>query len=321
MLTYNNAPAIIVVLIAFVMLILAFFISVKFREIQKEEELFLKQLEAVSGSAIEYAEGIEKEKAKANIFKIYTNKMVNMTRAADVVRPTRTDEEIISPIITIAAISYLLVTLMFLNPVIGLVPVLLLHIGYMVYCNRRIRKKEELFESQIPGFLSSLKSNIQANETPERALINAIDNTQRPLYDELIIAKQLIQAGTFTSALGTLRRKTYNPTLKFLCSCIELAAQVGTNLEAQIEIIEVMLENRSSLKRKLASAEADNKPLLFVSATIIPFVFIFTYFMNEQARLFWFVNPWSYLVFFGVCIIYISAVYFANKLIDKVGKF
>lgn len=321
MLTYNNAPAIIVVLIAFVLLILAFFISVKFREIQKEEELFLRQLEAVSGSPIEYAEGIEKEKTKTNIFKIYKNKMVNMTRAADVVRPTRTDEEIISPIITIAVISYLLVTIIFLNPGIGLVPVLLLHIGYMVYCNRRIRKKEELFESQIPGFLSSLKSNIQANETPERALINAIDNTQRPLYDELIIAKQLIQAGTFTSALGTLRKKTYNPTLKFLCSCIELAAQVGTNLESQIEIIEVMLENRSSLKRKLASAEADNKPLLYVSAGIIPFVFIFTYMMNEQAREFWFVNIWSYLVFFGVCIIYISAVYFANKLIDKVGKF
>ena len=321
MLTYNNAPAIIVVLIAFVLLILAFFISVKFREIQKEEELFLRQLEAVSGSPIEYAEGIEKEKTKTNIFKIYKNKMVNMTRAADVVRPTRTDEEIISPIIAIAVISYLLVTIIFLNPGIGLVPVLLLHIGYMVYCNRRIRKKEELFESQIPGFLSSLKSNIQANETPERALINAIDNTQRPLYDELIIAKQLIQAGTFTSALGTLRKKTYNPTLKFLCSCIELAAQVGTNLESQIEIIEVMLENRSSLKRKLASAEADNKPLLYVSAAIIPFVFIFTYFMNEQAREFWFVNVWSYLVFFGVCIIYGAAVYFANKLIDKVGKF
>lgn len=321
MLTYNNAPIIIVILIAFVMLILAFFISVKFREIQKEEELFLKQLEAVSGSPIEYAEGIEKEKEKINVFKIYKNKMVNMTRAADVVKPTRTDEEIISSIITVSVVSYLLFTLIFLNPGIGLLPVLLFHVGYMMYCNRRIRKKEELFESQIPGFLSSLKSNIQANETPERALINAIDNTQRPLYDELIIAKQLIQAGTFTSALGTLRKKTYNPTLKFLCSCIELAAKVGTNLEAQIEIIEVMLENRSSLKRKLASAEAENKPLLFVSAGIIPFVFIFTYFMNEQARSFWFVNPWSYLVFFGICLIYISAVYFANKLIDKVGKF
>ena len=321
MLTYNNAPIVIVVLIAFVLLVLAFFISIKFREIQKEEELFLKQLEAVSGSPIEYAEGIEKEKEKNNIFKIYTTKMVNMTRAADVVRPTRTDREIISPIITVSVISYLLFTIISLNPAIGLIPVLLLHIGYMMYCNRRIRKKEELFESQIPGFLSSLKSNIQANETPERALINAIDNTQRPLYDELVIAKQLIQAGTFTSALGTLRKKTYNPTLKFLCFCIELAAQVGTNLEAQIEIIEVMLENRSALKRKLTAAEADNKPLLFVSASIIPFVFIFTYFMNEQARLFWFVNIWSYLVFFAVCLVYGSAVYFANRLIAKVGNF
>ena len=137
----------------------------------------------------------------------------------------------------------------------------------------------------------------------------------------MVIAKQLIQAGTFTSALGTLRKKTHNPTLKFLCSCIELAAQVGTNLEAQIEIIEVMLENRASLKRKLASAEADNKPLLYVSAAIIPFVFIFTYFMNEQARMYWFENPWSYLVFFGVCLIYGAAVYFANRLISKVGTF
>lgn len=321
MLTYSNEPIVIVILIAFVLLILAFFVSVKFREIQKEEELFLKQLEAVSGSPIEYAEGIEKEKVKANIFKIYTNKIVNMTRAADVVKPTRTDREIISPIITISVVSYLLITILFLNPGIGLVPVLLLHTGYIIYCNRKIRKKEELFESQIPGFLSSLKSNIQANETPERALINAIDNTQRPLYDELIIAKQLIQAGTFTSALGTLRKKTHNPTLKFLCSCIELAAQVGTNMETQIEIIEIMLENRAKLKRKLISAEAENKPLLYVSASIIPFVFIFTYLMNQQARDFWFVNPWSYLVFFGVCIIYISAVYFANKLISKVGSF
>ncbi len=64
MLTYSNAPIVIVILIAFVLLILAFFVSVKFREIQKEEELFLKQLEAVSGSPIEYAEGIEKEKEK-----------------------------------------------------------------------------------------------------------------------------------------------------------------------------------------------------------------------------------------------------------------
>ena len=65
----------------------------------------------------------------------------------------------------------------------------------------KAEKRQSVFDEQIPAFLSLLKSNIQAGETPERALMSAIDETDAPLYDELKTAKALIEIGSFQSAL------------------------------------------------------------------------------------------------------------------------
>ena len=53
----------------------------------------------------------------------------------------------------------------------------------------------------MPIFLSVFKANIRAGETAIRALSNAIDETDSPLYDELKPARALIDVGSFQSAI------------------------------------------------------------------------------------------------------------------------
>lgn len=187
--------------------------------------------------------------------------------------------------------------------------------------NAKIKKKQQIFEEQIPAFLSTLKANIQANQAPERALVNAIDNTNDPLYSELVVAKTMSETGSFKAAIIKLKKQTTNSTLKFLCSCIELSSADGSNLEKPIETIEKMLERRRGLKRKLNVAIQENRPLLLVSSGIIPGLFIFLYLVNPMSREFWFKSGFSWIMFALVFVIFGIGTAAANHFIKKTSNF
>jgi Flp pilus assembly protein TadB len=172
-------------------------------------------------------------------------------------------------------------------------------------------------DDQVSTFLSCFKSNLQANVSLENALIEAIDVTTPPLYDELVITKSLIETGSFASAVAFTKQQTNSVELKFLLNSIELALEVGANLEEQIENIENIISERNRLKRLKRIAIAHNKPLIYVSAALIPLVFIFAYIVNEQAREFWFNSLLSWVLLGIVVVVTIISFFVSKRIIAK----
>ena len=216
---------------------------------------------------------------------------------------------------------YLLCVIVFQNFGIGLVPIVSFLMFLTQFLEGKIEKVQAVYDEQVPAFLSLLKSNIQAGEQPGPALLNAINDTDAPLRNELESAGKLIELGSITQALQELRSHTSNEVLKFLCGCIEISADVGANLEEQIETIEDMLESNRILKRKLQTAVAQNKPLAILSAVLIPGMFIFTYLSQQQMRDYWFKVPISWLMFALVILIYLGGTFATKRIIKKVAEF
>lgn len=319
MFSYQNAPLIITALIIIVILgIILFVLRLKDTN-EKITEDFLEQLRVASGE--EFYERTNGKSTKNKFVDKFIFLFGTKLKQADLAPKEATSYKIALFVFLSFIIIYILSILIFRNFGIGLIPIFLMILLINMQVNARIEAKNVIFEDQIPGFLSILKSNVQAGETPERALMGAIANTNNPLYNELKIAESLTQSGTFHVALSTLREQTSNETLKFLCGCIELSASVGANLEEQIEIIEEMLEAKRSLKRKLAVAVSENRPLVYVSCVLIPGLFMFTYLTNQATREFWFQNLVSWVAFALICAIFGAGIYFSEKTIKNTSKF
>lgn len=240
---------------------------------------------------------------------------------AGLVSQSKTPEQVGLFIFILFVSIYGIVSLLFKNPGIGLVPLMIVIPMINGIISKRLKAKQKAFEDQIPSFLSTLKSNVQSGATPENALAAAIETTIDPLRSELYIAKSLIETGSFNVAIATLRERTQDDTLRFLCGCIELSSKVGSNLEEQITTIEGILESRRRLQRKLEIAISENEPLLYVSMALIPGLFMMMYFMSESSRKYWFKDLMSWIVFFGVCIVYGLGVFLTNLVIKKTGDF
>lgn len=241
-------------------------------------------------------------------------------KVSGLVSPISNDRRNLFIILMLSASAFLITFLFTFNVFIALIVPIAGNVGLIIYCKIKINEITAMVNEQVPSFLSSLKSNIQSNETAERALLSAINTTADPLYQELRVVKSLIETGSFTTALAALRQRTDNEYLKFLCSCIELSTIVGSNLEEQITIIEKMISDKQELSRKIDSAVAQNTPILYVIAVAIPFLFVFMYWKDASVRAFWFHSLISWVLFFLVFIICGVGIYVGNRIIQSVRK-
>jgi Flp pilus assembly protein TadB len=313
---YSLIPLILTILALIPIIALSVYIIITKNKKQKKE----MQMNIMIDEALDYNQSFRKRNDESILNK-FLNKYKELMIGAGIINPNTTQKELETKFLLISLIIYLFAFVFGgFNIFIGIIPVVIFFAALYVYCTNKISNIQRLMDEQVPSFLSTLKSNIQSNQTPERALISAIDNTADPLYSELKIVKSLIETGTFETAMSTLRVKTHSETLKFLCSCIELSTDVGSNLENQIVVIEEMINNRKTLDRKLKSAEAENKPLLYVSMIVIPGLFIYMYFMNSQTRDFWFKAPISWLLFGIIVLMCLFGIWAGNKVIDNVKK-
>lgn len=186
----------------------------------------------------------------------------------------------------------------FIGPVLAAV---LLAALYMV-CKNIASKKADAISDQLPGFLFALKANIQANETPERAVLKVINAMPSPLYEDLLIVRgHILSNSTFKEALEDLRLKTANRDLKFLASCMIQATASGANLEPQIETIQNVLDARREVTDEVNKAARSASPAIWASSIAIPGAFIAIFFGDPTASAFWFVNPisWALLAVIG----------------------
>lgn len=315
---YAYAPYIFLIVFLLIAFIVSFSISYNKRKEERLQRDFLKRLDEANGL---FTDGASQNTVQDNYKEKWNKHWEIVLVKSKLITNEKMKKDIGKYVFYFSLAIYIIFTICFRNLGIGLMPIIFILSALTYLGNNRNKKQDELFDEQIPNFLAILKSNIQANETPENALINAINNTVDPLYSELKMTKALTETGTFINALTQLRLDTNNDTLKFLCSCIELSSKVGSNLENQIVIIEEMLEAKRALKRKLSIAISENRPLVYVSSIIIVFLFLFTYMINEQTRAYWFNSITSWIVFIIAIGIFSLGQFLANRLINKISDF
>lgn len=205
------------------------------------------------------------------------------------------------------------------NPFAGIIISALALYVIAVLLKGKANRASELINSQLPGFLFALKANIQANETPERAILKVVDNMPSPLYEDLIMVKQRILANaSFKEALQELAKTTTSRDLRFLCACMIQASATGANLEKQITVIQEVLFARSKVTDELAKAVRSASPAIWVASFIIPAVFIGTLFIDPNAKLFWFKQPISWAGLATVALLYTFGVWMSKKLVDNI---
>lgn len=232
-------------------------------------------------------------------------------------KTTRVDD-IQKRILLIGAVIFMLATLITRNPLGGLIPIVFLYGGVTVFAMFKISKVKNLMNEQIPAFVSTFKANIQANQHAQNAMINAIDNTASPLYDELARAKSIMEAGDFRPGIIALRMNTENETLRQMASCIELASSSGSNIEEQIEIIEEIIKDKQTIERKKKLGVNENKPLFYIAALMVPASFVGSYLISDLHRSYWFSTPTSYLILLGILIVMGLSSWATWKIIQKV---
>ena len=260
------------------------------------------------------------EKSKRSLNEKVINFWSRLLKPAGLVDPISNDKRNVSILLIISLLIFIITFLFTFNPLLALIFPIIANVVLIVYCKIKVNQLNAMVNEQVPSFLSSLKSNIQSNETPERALLSAINTTADPLYKELRVVKSLIETGSFETALAALRQRTENEYLRFLCSCIELSTIVGSNLEEQITAIEKMITDRQELTRKTDTAVAQNTPIVYVLAVAIPVLFVFMYLNDESVRAYWFHSLISWVLFFSIFIICGVGVYIGNRIIQSVRK-
>lgn len=149
---------------------------------------------------------------------------------------------------------------------------------------KRLRKLEE----QLPTLLAGIRANLQANMTPEKAMLAMADEIDGPLGDELkIMREEIIVNVPLDVALQNMADRVNSGEIKFLIASVRLAVASGIDLDPQIAIIQNIVIQRTRIKGHLRIAVAQVQPALIASATLIPLGLLYSMSSSEDNAAFW----------------------------------
>lgn len=272
-----------------------------------ELEAFKQSIEEITRSELE-ADHKEKNVIDPKTWDGYWYKLVEATGRVPS-SPEKPAQFILLTLVILAAFGFLV----FPRGVIGLIalPVGALLISRAILLSEAKKRKNTLHK-QLPNLIAGLEANITTGQTPQSAMIAIADDIPSPLGDELKIMKSELELNVpLVAALDHLAERVPSRDVQFLISAIKIAAESGEDLAPQLKIIREIVSNRTRLQQKLASAVASVTPTIWISAIVIPAMFIFQYVSNEANRSFWFTLTGI------ICLIITSALYAGGMWISK----
>lgn len=309
--TYKHIPVVITgVFTAMLLILYAFRVRASVKQKQHEVN-FQKQLKYSINPQM------DEEKQETRLSKALI-KLPKLMIKAEIVDPGTNPERLKSQMLTVAGFLLTGGIIISGNPLMGLIPIVAGYVGLHIYSSIRIKAIKQLIEEQLPGFVATFKANIQANQHPQNAMANAIDNTAVPLFNELERAKAIMEVGDFKPGIIYLRHNTDNDTLRQIASCIELAAESGANIEKQIETIEGIIEDKQAIERKKRLGINENKPLFIIASLFVPISFIGSYFISDMHRDFWFKTALSWILLLILTIVMSISIFATWKVIQAV---
>lgn len=187
------------------------------------------------------------------------------------------------------------------------------------YVRSTALKKTKAIDDQLSGLLFSVKSNLQAGDTNEKALMGVVDAMPSPLREELIVGRNILLAsGTFKEALEAMSAGTTSNDLRFLCSCMIQAASSGASMTLQIDNIQKVLEERRRVNNEIDKAVKSVSPAMWLAGLVIPVMFVVSYFIDGAAQDFWFSTLMGWAGFGIVVALYVAGLVMTKSQVDKV---
>lgn len=181
-----------------------------------------------------------------------------------------------------------------------------------------IKRRAKALEKQLPLLLSGMRANLQANQTPQQALLAVADDVPSPLGDELKVLKADLGVNVpLETALRNLSDRVPSREIKFLVASIEIAVSSGSDLDPQLQTIEGIVDQRARIRQKLASAIANAQPAIFVSGIVIPAGFLFSVYSSEENQQYW-TSFMGLVTAAGVALLYAAGLFITKKLVDRI---
>jgi len=189
---------------------------------------------------------------------------------------------------------------------------------YRTFLIAKAKARKKLMEKQLPNLINGMRANLQANLTPQQAILSQVDEIPAPLGDELQILRQEINVNVpLDVSLTNLALRVPSREIKFLVSSIKIAIASGVDLDPQLKIIQEIIVQRARIANSLASAVASVQPSIAVAAVAIPAGFIFSYYSSENNRDFW-AQPLGWLALGVIGLLYAVGLFISRKLVQRV---
>lgn len=191
---------------------------------------------------------------------------------------------------------------------------LFLYRGILNYrANARIKK----LENQLPALLSGMRANLQANMTPEKALLSMADDIDGPLGEELqIFRSELTVNVPLDAALYNMAQRVDSSEIKFLLASIRLAVSSGVDLDPQIEIIQKIVIQRTRIKGHLSVAVAQVQPTTIAAGVLIPAGLLYS--MSSDANTAFWMSPIGFIAIGLIGVLYGAGLFITRVQIKKV---
>lgn len=191
---------------------------------------------------------------------------------------------------------------------------------YRAFLLMKAAARKKLMEKQLPNLINGMRANLQANLTPQQAILSQVDEIPAPLGDELKILRQEVNVNVpLDTALSNLANRVPSREIKFLVSSIKIAIASGVDLDPQLKIIQEIIVQRSRIANSLASAVASVQPSIGVAAIAIPAGFIFSYYSSDNNRQFW-AEPYGWLAIAVIGALYALGLFISRKLVKRVEE-
>lgn len=192
--------------------------------------------------------------------------------------------------------------------------------GYRAFLSAKTAARRKLMEHQLPNLINGMRANLQANLTPQQAILSQVDEIAAPLGDELKILRQELNVNvSLEKALTNLAVRVPSREIKFLVSSIKIAIASGVDLDPQLQIIQEIITQRARISNSLAAAVASVQPSLWVSGIAIPAGFIFSYYSNPDNQSFW-ISPLGIIAMIVVFTLYGIGLIVSRRLVKRVEE-
>jgi tight adherence protein B len=121
-----------------------------------------------------------------------------------------------------------------------------------LWLRSRQRKRQRLFDEQLPEMLATVIGSLRGGFSMPQALDNVAREAPAPMSQEMRRVMQEVQLGlSVGDALSNLARRMDSQDLDLLVSVLRIHARIGGNLTTVLENISTTIRERSRLQREI----------------------------------------------------------------------